>query len=760
MPARDRGDSSGSVLSLDAAVAVADARGAVSGQADGAAHAALPAVLANVPVAVLVIDQRTGQVTYANSAAVEVAGNVGLPLDIDVWGAAAGLTDLSGELLASTSGPLSTVAQGRPVAGEAVRLAPRLSSVPSRAEAGSEDDDLLLWVTGFPLSEAGSYEQLALVVFLQLDPPDETADPDAYLQALRERAVIATDITFTISDPREPDDPLVWVNPSFSRVTGYPAEEVVGRNCRFLQGPATDPAAVQQIRAALRERRPVTTTLLNYRKDGTAFWNQLSISPVFDGEGELVSFVGVQTDVTERVRGEREREAAFTAEQAARQEAELARAIAEQARTDAEQAQAEAERAQKRLALMNEASSALIATLDMSELLDRLGVLCVPRLADWVFITLFDDEGQVSETAARHRDGLDAEIQAFGEAHVQHLPAVSPSRRSFTAGQTVLADLTPEFQREVFVRPGAQEAFDRIGGVQALTVPLVARRRSLGALALIMTSPDRSFTRDDVEMAENLATRAALAMDNVRLYQREHVVADTLQRSLLPELPAIPGLEVAAHYVSASSAADVGGDFYDLLHLPDGSVGIAIGDVVGHDVAAAAAMGHLRGVLRACIWDADQPDPGAILARVDRLVQGLRVASLATMVYARAERPAEPGGRWRLHVANAGHPPLLLRRPDGSVQLVDRVTGLLVGVDATTHRETLTVEVPAGWTLIGYTDGLIEQPGTDLDQGIQELCARLSAAPPDASPAQLCDAAVAGALDHRDDVALIAVRFG
>ena len=118
-------------------------------------------------------------------------------------------------------------------------------------------------------------------------------------------------MSFTITDPHLPDDPLVWVNPSFTRVTGYGAEESIGRNCRFLQGPATDPAAVAEIRSGLQERRTVTTTLLNYRKDGTAFWNQLSVSPVFDGEGKLVSFVGVQTDVTERVVVEQERRAAL-----------------------------------------------------------------------------------------------------------------------------------------------------------------------------------------------------------------------------------------------------------------------------------------------------------------------------------------------------------------------------------------------------------------------------------------------------------------
>ncbi|MGZ6775143.1 MAG: SpoIIE family protein phosphatase [Blastococcus sp.] len=725
---------------------VTAASAAVSGHADdGGAHAALPGVLANVPVAVLVIDQNTSAVTYANTAAVELAGNVGLPLDIDAWGAAAGLTDLSGKPLASSSGPLSTVAQGRPVTGEAVRLSP----------------GRLLWVTGFPLSEAGSDEQLALIVFLQLDPMEQADDPDAYLQALRERAVIATDITFTITDPREPDNPLIWVNPSFTRVTGYEAQEVVGRNCRFLQGPATDPAAVDTIRAAIADRRTVTTTLLNYRKDGTAFWNQLSISPVFDGEGALVSFVGVQTDVTERVRVEREREAAFTAERAARREAELARAIAEQARADAERAQADAERAQSRLVLMAEATSTLNATLDMSELIDRLAALCVPRLADWVFLTLVDDGGQVRETAARHRDGRAADLQEFASVHAMHLTGASPSRQSMATSKTVLIeDMTPELRTAIFSRPGAEEAFLRLGGTSVLVVPMVARRRTLGAMALVMASEDRAFTRDDVELIQDLAGRAALAMDNVRLYQREHVVADTLQRSLLPELPPVPGLETAAHYVSASSAADVGGDFYDLLHLPDDSVGIAVGDVVGHDVAAAAAMGHLRGVLRAVIWDATDPDPGSVLARVDRLVQGLRVASLATMVYARAERPTTPGGPWRVHIANAGHPPLLLRRADGAVVVLDEVTGLLVGVDDATHRETLVLDVPAGWTLIAYTDGLIERPGVDLDHGIRELCARLSAAPVDASPRELCDAAVSGALDHRDDVALIAVRFG
>jgi PAS domain S-box-containing protein len=743
---------------LEQAGIVTAANAAVAGH--GSAHAALPGILSTVPVAVLVIDRKNSSVTYANTAAVELAGNVALPVDLDTWGAAAGMTDLSGEPLASSGGPLSTIAQGRPVTGEAIRLAPGRSTDWHRADADRGDQDQLLWVTGFPLSQVGSDEQLALVVFLQLDPVEEVGDPDAYLQALRERAVIATDITFTITDPRQPDNPLAWVNPSFTRVTGYESDEVVGRNCRFLQGPATDTDAVASIRAAVAERRTVTTTLLNYRKDGTAFWNQVSISPVFDGSGGLVSFVGVQTDVTERVRVEHEREAAFAAEQAARREAELARAIAEQARADAEAAQADAERAQVRLGLMAEATGALMATLDASELIERLAELCVPRLADWVFLTMLDEYGEVADTAFLHRDGHEDDLRLFSTLHGRHLPPTSPSRQSIATARAVLVeDFTPETVERMVVDPVAHAAFLRLGARSGISVPMVARRRTLGAIALIRSSDDRPFTQDDVDVAEDLARRAALALDNVRLYQREHSVADTLQRSLLPDLPEVPGIQAAAHYVSASSAADVGGDFYDLLPLPDGSIGIAVGDVVGHDVAAAAAMGHLRGVLRACIWDAADADPGAVLARVDRLVQGLRVASLATMVYARAVRPETPGSPWALHIANAGHPPLLLRAPDGAVRLLDDVTGLLVGVDATTHRDTLVLQVPPGTTLIAYTDGLIERPGLDLDHGIAQLCDRVAAAPADADPRRLGDAAVAGAVDHRDDVALLAVRF-
>jgi PAS domain S-box-containing protein len=733
---------------------VGAAEAVVTGSGSGrGAQAALPGVLSDVPVAVLVIDQAAGTVTYANAAANELAGNIGLPVPVDAWGASAGLTDLSGAPLEDTGSPLSLVAAGRPVAGEAVRLSARRSTDDERAAAADDAADQVLWVTGFPLSQDGSEQRLSLVVFLQIDEPSSADDAEAQLQALRERAVIATDIAFTITDPRREDDPLVWVNPSFTRISGYSYEESVGRNCRFLQGPATDPEAIAQLRKALQSQQPVTTTLLNYRKDGTAFWNQLSITPVFDGEGELVSFVGVQTDVTERVRVEDDRRTAFAAEQAARRDAEEAHAAADAARV-------QAERAQSRLALMAEATSRLSATLDMGDLLGRLASLCVPLLADWVFVTLVDEHGVVYGTEARHRDGREAELRELAELHVANLPEGSPTRRSLASNEPVLqSQVTEQWTEKVFPNARTAELFRSLGGASVLTVPLVARRRTLGAMAMVKTDQRQGFTTEDLDLARDISRRAAMAMDNVRLYQQEHTVAETLQRSLLPELPAIPGITAAAQYLSASSSADVGGDFYDLLHLPDGSVGVAIGDVVGHDVTAAAAMGHLRGLLRACAWDAGEGDPGEILGRVDRLVQGLHVAPMATMVYGRVVRPTGPGEPWRMRLANAGHPPLLLRHVDGSVEQLDGITGLLIGVDAAHVRVSREVELPQGSTLVAFTDGLIERPGEDIDQGIASLVARLSAAPVDASPVELCVHAVGPHPDRRDDVAVLALQF-
>jgi hypothetical protein len=185
----------------------------------------------------------------------------------------------------------------------------------------------------------------------------------------------------------------------------------------------------------------------------------------------------------------------------------------------------------------------------------------------------------------------------------------------------------------------------------------------LGALTLLTQHPyGRRYGPRDVHLAADLAGRAGLAVDNARLYETEHAAAVTLQRTLLPAVPDVAGLQIAARYLVGVDGNQVGGDWYDVLQLPDGAVGIAVGDVVGHDLRAAAAMGQLRGVVRSYAWGGDQP--GSVLDRCDQLVQGLEMAAMATAVYARLD-PPDPDGTRTLHYANAGHPTPLLLTPEG-----------------------------------------------------------------------------------------------
>ncbi|MCW2584194.1 MAG: hypothetical protein JWQ53_2984 [Klenkia sp.] len=728
-----RGPSSASVH------AQADAVAAATQAADPASpvpSSALPAILGDVPVAVLLIDQRTGEVTFANGAAMDLAGKVSLPVAADSWGAAAGLTDLDGRPLAGTEAPLSRVAAGEPLAGEPVRLSPRRSDDRERADAHDGRDDRLLWVTGFPMStpvaSAADRPPLSLVVFLPVADP-EASDGEAVLQRLREGAVLATDVSFAISDPRQPDSPLVWVNPSFTRVTGWSFEEAVGRNCRFLQGPATDPAALAELRSGLAECRPVTVTLLNHRKDGSAIWTQLSVSPVLDGAGELVSFVGVQSDVSQRVVADAEQARALRAETVAREAAE---------------------QAQQRLLLMAEGTGQLSATLDTGELLDRLTGICVPGLGDWAFAVGLDEHGQVDRAAAAHRDGDRAELTDLRGLITGRTPLPgSPAAVAIADGAVgLIADLTPDALPDPFRNETGRRLVAGLGMGALLTVPMTARGRTLGVLSLVRTGSP--FAPDDVEVATDLGRRAAMAMDNARLYQQEQSVAETLQRSLLPQLPDVPGVTAAAQYESAAAGAAVGGDFYDLIALPDGAVGIAIGDVAGHDIDAAAEMGQLRGLLRACAYEGGSTEPGRVL---DRLVLGLGLRTLATVTYACACR--DDDGTWTLHVATAGHPPLLVHGPDGAVRQLDEVRGLMIGVEARASRASVAHHLPAGSTVLAYTDGLVEHRGPDLDVGTAQLVAALAAVGPVSGPQELCSTAMRQVDTRLDDTACIGVTL-
>jgi PAS domain S-box-containing protein len=679
----------------------------------------LPRVVRDAPAAVLLVDLEAGEVTYANRQAVMMAPGVSLPAPVDTWSDAAGLRSPGGDELSDTGAQLSRIAAGKPVSGGSVTAARDSGVVPAREP---------LWVTGFPLTDAPGMAGRALVVFFKLaDAVQGNQHLEEVLSGLRDRAVLATDVSFTISDPGLPDNPLIWVNPAFTRITGYEFGEATGRNCRFLQGPASDRTVIAQMRQAQEDEESVTVTVVNYRKDGTPFWNEVSMSPIFDGEGRLTNFVGVQADVTARVAAERERELAFRA----------------------------AERAQARLSTLADVSAALSGTLDVSEALGLLAAHVVPALADWCAVDVQEPQG-VRRIAGTHRDPAREEI-------LRSIRPVFPSHggaavaRVLGGGEPVLLEHVDEDVLDRVGGPPERVAMLReVGITSELIVPLRARNRVLGALSMGIADDTRSYDEIDLELAVDIGRRAGLALDNARLYSREHEVAVALQRSMLSAVPDLPGLEISAHYFVGSERADVGGDWYDLLRLPDGAIGVAIGDVMGHDLTAAAAMGQLRSVLRSYAWEGHRP--AEVLDKLDRLVQGLGMAQLATCVYGRLE-PAEGGAL--LRYANAGHLPPVVQSRDGDVRLLDGGKSVLIGASGVEGRGDAEAVIARGSTLILYTDGLVEDRDTDVEEGIAELCSLVAAHDPELGVDPLCDMLLDALLDgpRTDDAAVIAVRI-
>jgi serine phosphatase RsbU (regulator of sigma subunit) len=284
-----------------------------------------------------------------------------------------------------------------------------------------------------------------------------------------------------------------------------------------------------------------------------------------------------------------------------------------------------------------------------------------------------------------------------------------------------------------------------------MVVPLGARGRVLGAITFVSSSPDRLFDQTDLELAEDLARRAALAIDNAMLFRHEHEAAVTLQRSLLPEsLPELSGVRFAARYLPAAPGLEVGGDWYDVTVLGERRAAMTIGDIAGRGVQAAAVMGHVSGVLRAFVLDGKAPDEA--VQRTNRVMRESAQPQMATAVHLELDLDAG-----EVDYVRAGHPPALLRLPDGTVQkLAGKGTqplGVFDDLDCQTHRAGL----PPGSLLLLYTDGLIERSDRDFDEELEHLADAVRQGPADA---EACLRSLAQRFSPEtipDDVAMLAV---
>ncbi|MET9701168.1 SpoIIE family protein phosphatase [Streptomyces sp. NPDC006529] len=287
----------------------------------------------------------------------------------------------------------------------------------------------------------------------------------------------------------------------------------------------------------------------------------------------------------------------------------------------------------------------------------------------------------------------------------------------------------------------------------AAYLPLIAQARPIGAIGLLYQDKD-GFTQDERNLLVALGSSIAQSLQRAMLLEQEHDLAEGLQQAMLPRrIPAVPGAEIAVRYRSARMGRDIGGDWYDVIPLPGGRVGAVIGDVQGHDTHAAAVMGQLRIVLRA--YAAEGHAPATVMARASVFLHELDTDRFATCTYVEADLAT---GVFQL--VRAGHLDPLLRSPDGDCRRLPVEGGMPLGLSAEFGRleyPVTTVEVAPGETLLLCTDGLVEQPGADLDDGIRHLTAMVRSGPADL---QLLADRLVGVADERgeDDVALLLLR--
>lgn len=432
--------------------------------------------------------------------------------------------------------------------------------------------------------------------------------------------------------------------------------------------------------------------------------------------------------------------------------ARIAAADADDARRRAERSRRRAERATERLRVLADASDALNESLDPDVALLRILDVVVPRIASWSIVFLGEGNGDGPRIVTRHGDparqgDLDRLVAEEGEALAGSVQ-VQQVLRDHRALAIPLGD-------RAAVDPRLTPALRQLGLGDVVIVPLEAGGRSLGALAVVLDPARGTYDAEDVSLLADLGRRCGLALGNARRFDRERRIALELQHSLLPQLPAVAGIESCGHYEPAAHDVEIGGDWYDLIDVDENTIVAVIGDVTGHNISAAAVMGRLYGAIRSYTLEGHAPD--SVLRQIDRTSSHLVGELLATCCVVRFRRHA---AHWSLEIANAGHPPPLLLRAGCDVELaptrLDPLLGLLHNLPV---RGITTVDVNIGDTVVLYTDGLVERRTENIDVGLARLVSagrRAVGEPIGAVCKRLVDDLQP---DGRDDLAVLAIRL-
>ena len=558
----------------------------------------------------------------------------------------------------------------------------------------------------------------------------EPADPEARQPSLvRARLRLALDAAgMGLWDWDLDTGRLVWDERS-AQMYGMTLDEVTGSiaDVDARLHPDDLPRVRAVLAAAIEAAGAVDVEFRSLWPDGTVRWLHASGRAVVDQTGRATGVIGINVDVTERREAARER---------------IADAQRMAGLVGVAQSLGEAQTESDVLAVVAQHGSAALGARGTGLALRNPG-------ADHVRLLLvgqFSDE-QRAELAVLPPDTPLAAVDAAVSGRTHYLPTREAAFARF---------------------PGAERMYVRAGTEAAAAVPLRARGELLGSLSVGFGEP-HEWRPAERELLETLAALTAQALDRLAARRAEREAAragrrlsETLQRSLLTEPASLPLVDLAVRYQSAAQEAQVGGDWYDAFLGQDGSTTVVVGDVAGHDQDSAAAMAQVRNVLRGVALTSDG-GPAEILQGLDLALQRLQVPTLATAVLGQLRAPvAEPGApggpRVALTWSNAGHPPPLLLAPDGSVELLAREPDLLLGLVPGSARGDHELSLPAGSTLLLYTDGLVERRGESLDDGLGRL-AGVVAGLAGLGVQDLADAvltALAG--DAEDDVVLVVAR--
>ena len=459
-------------------------------------------------------------------------------------------------------------------------------------------------------------------------------------------------------------------NAGAESIYGYRPEEIIGQPVSTLAPPDRREEIAHILERIARGERVEHFSTKRVTKDGRTIDVSLSISPVRDDTGRIVGAATIARDIT-HVTEDRKREEG---------QRFLARATKE-----------------------------LVSSLDYEATLSRIAQMAVPELADWCAVDILEPDGSLELLAVAHTDPSQVRwAREFRRAFPVDMSALTGLARVIRTGES---ELYPSVDAALLEASVDREQLDVIRNLQlssVMLVPLQARGRTLGTISFVFAESGRSYGQADLKLAEDLASRAALALDNARLYRERDEIARTLQEALLPgPVPEVPGVELAARYQAAGEGIDVGGDFYDAFDTEDGAWALVVGDVCGKGPKAAALMGAARHTIRAAALRDHRPS--AVLTMLNAaLLQQSPEQWFCTVCYVRL-RPL-PGGA-RLTVSAGGHPLPAILRADGTVEFAG-TPGTLLGVFPDIELTDVTADLRADDALVLFTDGLTDAERT------------------------------------------------